>query len=66
MEIDKGICPLCGRPNNCAFVAGGIHEGCWCEKTSVPKELRKKIPEELRGKACICKQCVMEFKEKNM
>ena len=66
MEINKGICPLCGRPNDCAAAAGRMHEGCWCEKTSVPKELREKIPKELKGKVCICKQCVMKFKEKNM
>mgnify|MGYP002515051774 CR=1 FL=1 len=31
----------------------------------VPKELRDQIPENLRGKACICKECVMNYKEKS-
>ena len=62
MEVKKGICPLCGRENNCSYAKGLFHEGCWCETTEVPMELRERIPEELRGKSCICKECVMEYK----
>ncbi|MBE6049177.1 MAG: hypothetical protein E7214_00565 [Clostridium sp.] len=63
MKVEKGICPICGKPNNCAFEKGMIHEGCWCEKISVPKELREMVPVELRGKACICESCVREYKK---
>lgn len=62
MDVNKNICPICGNQNNCGYVNGLSHEGCWCEKVEVPKELRDKIPEHLKGKACICKACVMEFK----
>ncbi|MBE6049007.1 MAG: hypothetical protein E7213_11535 [Clostridium sp.] len=65
MEVNRGICPICGKPNNCAFEKGKIHEGCWCEKISVPKELMQKVPKEFIGKACICKDCVMEFIKSN-
>ena len=51
MKVDKSICPICGNPNNCGYENGLTHEGCWCEKIKVPKELREQIPAELRGKA---------------
>lgn len=65
MEINKSICPLCGKHNNCGYENVLTHNGCWCEKIEVPKELREMIPENLRGKACICKECVIKYKEKN-
>ena len=55
MKISKIICPLCGKANNCGYENGLSHSGCWCEKIEVPKELREMIPENLKGKACICK-----------
>lgn len=64
MEINKSKCPLCGKPNHCRFEMGLAHEGCWCETIEIPKELREQIPEELRGKACICKECVIAYKNK--
>lgn len=63
MEINKGICPICGKENNCAFVKGMMHEGCWCEKIKVPTKLLEKVPEDVKGKACVCKNCVMQFIE---
>ena len=53
------------RANNCGYENGLSHSGCWCEKIEVPKELREMIPENLKGKACICKECVINYKEKN-
>ena len=32
MEINKSICPLCGKHNNCGYENGLTHNGCWCEK----------------------------------
>ena len=63
MEVNKSICPICGKPNNCGYEKGLSHGSCWCEKIEVPKGLREQIPESLRGKACICKECVMNYKE---
>ena len=65
MEINRSICRICGKPNNCAYENGLSHGSCWCEKVKVPKELMEQIPESLRGKACICKECIMNYKEKN-
>lgn len=63
MEVNKNICPICGKENNCAYQKGLAHENCWCKDIKVPKELIEKIPDNLKGKACICKACVMEYKE---
>ena len=74
MKISKNICPLCGKlfweairnqMIDCGYENGLSHSGCWCEKIEVPKELREMIPENLKGKACICKECVINYKEKN-
>lgn len=61
---NKGICPLCGKENKCASVAGVDPMSCWCMTTSVPKELIKRVPEEKKG-ACICRECVENY-EKEM
>ncbi|WP_337995055.1 cysteine-rich CWC family protein [Paenibacillus thermotolerans] len=50
-------CPLCNEGNDCNAGSGN----CWCFHIKVPMELRKQIPEELRGKACICRHCVEKF-----
>lgn len=65
-EIDPKICPLCGKPNHCAYQAGRPHTDCWCVTTSVPKELLQQIPADKRRKACVCQACVNEFNEQKM
>lgn len=35
---------------------------CWCNDIQVPLELRAHIPEHLKMKACICKECILLFK----
>ena len=55
-EVEK-ICPLCGKPNNCE----SGNEDCWCKHVTIPKELIDSIPEDKRGKACICKECVDNY-----
>lgn len=65
MKDDKKRCPLCGKENNCAYEKGSDHFSCWCTTIEVPKELRAQIPEELKGKACICRDCIIKFKEEH-
>nr|WP_274365317.1 MULTISPECIES: cysteine-rich CWC family protein [unclassified Paenibacillus] len=48
---------MCNEGNDCNAGSGN----CWCFHIKVPMELRKQIPEELRGKACICRHCVEKF-----
>lgn len=51
------ICPICGKTNNCQHGQGG----CWCDKVKFPKELLDMIPEESKGKACVCKSCLEKY-----
>ncbi|MDR2333165.1 MAG: cysteine-rich CWC family protein [Burkholderiaceae bacterium] len=50
-------CPLCGQANQCAIVAGLAPESCWCMKEPVSREALARVPEQERGKACICPHC---------
>lgn len=56
--MSKGICPICKKENKCAAVLGTDPMKCWCMTINVPKELLATIPEEERGKSCVCKECV--------
>jgi len=56
-QVYDESCPLCGATNEC-----GVHSGdCWCFHTKVPQELRDRIPAELKGKVCICRNCVEKY-----
>ncbi|MFC0395063.1 cysteine-rich CWC family protein [Paenibacillus mendelii] len=57
--IDEQHCPLCGLKNACSGKTGD----CWCFHTKIPAELIKRIPEEMRGKVCICRTCVIASEE---
>lgn len=50
-------CPVCGQINDCAIEAGLPGEECWCFQTSVSATALERIPEDLRGKACLCPRC---------
>ncbi|MFM2081966.1 MAG: hypothetical protein RL380_657, partial [Verrucomicrobiota bacterium] len=55
-------CPLCGQPNACGQCAPATRSlPCWCERVVIPGELLARVPDELRGRACICKNCVEKF-----
>lgn len=56
------ICPLCGRPNNCQHGEGG--GSCWCETVKIPKYILDKIPDDKKGKVCICKSCIEKYAKK--
>ncbi len=61
MEIEKGICPLCGGKNGCAVAGGEDPYSCWCMTTDVPEALLEMVPEEVKGKSCVCKKCVEKY-----
>lgn len=48
-------CYFCGQPNGCEL---GEKTTCWCEQVHIPNTLLEKIPENERGKSCICRKCV--------
>ena len=59
--IDPAICPLCGSANMCAMevakATGKPVERCWCVDVVFTPELLKALPEEAKGKACVCNNC---------
>lgn len=50
-------CPICGKPNNCQHDKGN----CWCEKVEIPKYILDLVPDDKRGKVCICKDCIDKY-----
>jgi hypothetical protein len=58
IESPERTCPLCGKDNNCQHNA----ESCWCATVTFPKHVLDMIPEEKKGKACICKECLEKYR----
>lgn len=56
MLIDKGICPICGKDNQCQNSVD-----CWCYNVTIPEGLLRLVPEEKRGQSCICKACIDRY-----
>jgi len=55
-------CPLCGAANDCQLCTVAAYKGpCWCATVRIPEELLAQIPPEARNRACLCRNCVMEF-----
>ncbi|MFM2480363.1 cysteine-rich CWC family protein [Celerinatantimonas sp. YJH-8] len=66
IKPDPLICPLCGESNECINLAtADVTRACWCNDPTIifSEVLLSKIPSELRGKACICKSCVMKYQK---
>ena len=57
--MDDKICPLCGQDNNCQ----SGNKDCWCKTVEFPEGIFDLIPEEKRGKACICLSCVNKYND---
>jgi len=55
-------CPICGEENKCKTGAGE-HGHCWCDIPEFPKGIFELVPEESRGKHCICLNCLNLYKE---
>lgn len=55
-------CPLCGEGNSCAALLEENPRDCWCFHAAIPKELLARIPDEERGKSCVCESCVQAFR----
>jgi len=61
-ELRQDRCPLCGGPNDCGGAAGKSE--CWCEKVTISREVLEKVPEEAKGKVCVCAKCVQAANER--
>ncbi|MBA4743132.1 MAG: cysteine-rich CWC family protein [Azoarcus sp.] len=59
IPIPAPECPLCGRPNECGpACSGSFDTPCWCLDARIPAELVDSLPEAVRGRACVCRDCV--------
>jgi hypothetical protein len=54
-ELRPDRCPLCGGPNECGGAAGKSE--CWCANVQISPEALEKVPEEAKGKVCVCRKC---------
>ncbi|MDT8861223.1 cysteine-rich CWC family protein [Alkalihalobacillus sp. MEB130] len=50
-------CPICKSDNQCGL------ESCWCTNEYFPHEVFELIPNEFKGRSCICKPCLESFKK---
>jgi len=61
-KIDPTYCPICQSPNACAMemarAKGTKPERCWCMDAEFTPEVLALLPNEAKGKACICAKCV--------
>ncbi|EQB86736.1 hypothetical protein J2Z44_000317 [Clostridium punense] len=55
---EERICPICGKDNNCQHG----NKDCWCNTIVVPKHVIDMVPEDKKGKACICRDCIEKYK----
>lgn len=57
-------CPICGQPNACGIKAVQENNAdCWCFNERFPEDLLLLIPKNNRGKACICKSCLIAYQD---
>jgi prepilin-type processing-associated H-X9-DG protein len=60
-------CPLCGDANECQLASPAAHKGpCWCAREEIPGELLKRVPENFKNRACICRNCVEKFQRERL
>lgn len=62
--MDRSICPLCGKPNDCYMENEKDPSDCWCNNVTFPEGLLLLVPKESKRQACICRACVEKFGEK--
>ena len=55
--LTPSVCPLCGQSNECAIAAGRPAESCWCMTQAINPAALAALPQEGRGKVCICAAC---------
>jgi len=66
VSCDAAACPACACVNDCRRAATGLYKGpCWCESVSVSAETLARLPETLRGTACLCRGCITRFEAEN-
>jgi len=60
--LNPAACPLCGNDNGCQLCSPATYQGpCWCARVEMPAALLARVPENLRDRACICRQCAESY-----
>lgn len=54
-------CPICGEENYCMI--GDDQGDCWCTKENFPQGIFELVPKESKRKHCICRKCLLDFRE---
>lgn len=60
MQFFQKLCPFCKKENKCEVQNA---KSCWCMDIKIPEELKQLVPIENKMRTCICKNCVLEYKE---
>ena len=59
--IDPTRCPICHEPNVCAMEKAKLTdtkpERCWCFDAVFTPAVMDLVPDESKGKACVCAKC---------
>lgn len=51
-------CPVCGEANGCVPAAtGSFDQPCWCAGHVIDPGVIARVPEAMRGRACLCPRC---------
>lgn len=60
IRVEPNLCPLCNLDNRCGNLTD-CGDDCWCTSPDISftNKLLNKVPDELKGKACICKACAL-------
>lgn len=63
--VDPTRCPVCSEPNACAMevakATGNKAEHCWCFDAVFAPAVMDQVPDEAKGRACVCVKCVESF-----
>lgn len=59
--MKKTVCPLCGGDNQCCHNQSDRPTSCWCNQRSFPEGIFDLLPEEMKGKQCICESCLNKY-----
>jgi hypothetical protein len=62
-KIDPALCPLCGKPNQCARLKGAPEGTCWCVSETFPPQILELVPVAKKGKACVCQDCLKKYRQ---
>jgi len=60
MSENETVCPVCLADNQCMAHS---KTPCWCNNVKIPQELLDLVPQEQRGKSCICLSCINAFND---